>query len=205
MIRPEPVNRWMVLISGYLQLRGEETQGIPALRHKLQDLYANRTTIVEGDTWDSNFPDIAENIFRMSQNCEPPTVMIVAYSWGAGYGFVQLAKELRLRGLRVNAAVLSDAVYHLGGRWCHKLGISQVAAYCKNKIVVPGNVDQLYWFRQHNSRLRGHTLVSESTGEMLDHCQVIEGTEHKYMDECPLFQARAIATARELFGKCGGT
>lgn len=211
-----PIENWIVCISGYLQRRGQTDQGVPSIAHELYARYGGRAR-VEFEPWNCDWAGIAEWIFRTSyNNGTRPRIMLVAYSWGVGYGAVQLLKQLRYRGLKVQAAIFSDGVFHLGGANCHRVGLSQVLAYLPWRwgwqrpiIRLPvGVIDgPTHWFIQdnfeiddRNTWLRGHELQM-ANGNPLPGREAVEGTTHRYMDEAPRFKARVMEVAESLFGE----
>jgi hypothetical protein len=147
-------------------------------------------------------------------NGQRPRIMLVAYSWGVGFGVTNLLRELRYRDLSVEAAVFSDGVYHLGGPLAHRWGVAQVAAYLtrpwgRPQIAMPDNIVEPHWFVQDRrnfrlhermSWLRGHELVWESNGEALPNRIEVVGTLHRWMDEYPKFKAKVIDVAEQMFG-----
>lgn len=206
-----PISNWIICISGYRQTQGNAEQGVPWLAHRLITEYGHLAR-VEFYTWDSDWSGIAEWIFRASQNGSPPTIMLVAYSWGVGYGALRLLHELRRRGVRVNIVVLSDGVRHFGGSVMHRLGVSQVAAYRSRPFGKPqiklydDAIGELHWFHQNNfdlfdrnSWLRGHDIVRQSDGKKFDNEYVISGVQHRYMDELQEFRDKVMECASRLF------
>lgn len=135
-----------------------------------------------------------------------PRVLIVAYSWGGGYGAIHLARELRARGVNVETMVLSDAVYHFGGRWAHKLKIAQVMAYLGScaiflkSIFIPRNVGKVIAFNQDCSWPMGNRIIRESTGEEVTR-QYVDGVTHSNMDELDAFTEAALNAAAEMYGR----
>lgn len=218
---PTPVKNFLQCIPGFLQSRAQSNQGLPILAHELVVDY-NFTGLaqVELDEWNTDWNTQAEWIYRLALP-ETPKVMVVAYSWGAGYGFTRLARALRDRGIEITHAVLSDPVYHLGPRWCHSIlgkyfSPAQIKAYypyffCTRKLIdwhllpprptiaVPDNVLAVDYFIQRNSKLCGHELRPESTKTKINRIPVDYRT-HTNMDDLPEFRNRCRVVAQELFG-----
>ena len=211
---PQPIDNWIVLIPGYLQTLGAHHQGVPALWHELWDKFKDRGVCVIQHPWNTDWGDVAETIFRSGMNGQPPRIMLVAYSWGVGYGACNLLRELRYRDLRVEAAVFSDGVYHLGGALAHRCGVAQVSAYLtrpwgRPAVAIPDNIVEPHWFVQDRSNfqlrdrmtwLRGHELVWESSGDRLPNGRTVVGTVHRFMDEYPRFKEVVIDVADRMFG-----
>lgn len=143
---------------------------------------------VEFCEWNSDFNAQAEHLARLAHPSKSPKFLVIAYSWGAGFGFTRFARHLRDRGVEISCAVLSDAVYHHGPRWCHTpLGayFAQIRAYypyfyCTRKLIkwkllpprprifIPDNVLHVEWFVQQNSKLFGHELYWQDSKTLCD-------------------------------------
>ena len=211
------ISNHLILIPGYMQRRGDTVQGIPRTWQHLWNDYPE--VCVQLYPWNTDWSDVAETILRSSRNETLPKIMVVGYSWGVGYGVVQLLRELNYRGLSVESAVFSDGVYHLAGPLGHKLWISQCSAYLprpsfqwppkKRPIIkLPGpKIPNISWYIQDNfvwkqrrTYLRGHDLVWKEDGSPVAGRININGTVHKFMDDCTEFQTRVTQMARETFG-----
>jgi hypothetical protein len=206
-----PCDNWIVFGSGYLQRMGDN-QGIPALAAEFEERYDEHARI-DLRRWDDNWDDLAEWIFRRCSSVENIKLLCICYSWGVGFGFHNFAHACRNRGITISGAVLSDGVAHLGNRWSHRLGLSQVGAFwpprspCFRKVRrlrlwLPDNIikENTYWFTQENSLLRGHDIYWEDTKELAANKQIIKNRTHSFMDECAEFRRRSIDVANELFG-----
>jgi len=68
---------------------------------------------------------------------------------------MQLCKQLKLRGLRVNNLVLCDAVYR--SKW---ITLSWKSLTRNPKIIIPDNVDHVDWFYQTLNKPAGHKIVA---------------------------------------------
>lgn len=186
---PTPIKAWHVCISGFTQHLGRPN-GLEVLWQQLRSRHHNGCVAVELCAWNDNWQHVAEFIWRFRPPHIRPQIYIYAYSWGGGWGFPSLARELRSRGLQVDAAVLSDAVYrhwYRAGNW---------RAYAPwSEIVVPCNVQRVHWFYQRQTRLRGHRVVAEDG----DSTRVWGGIElevdHAYMDDAREFHELSLAVA----------
>lgn len=210
---PAPIKNWIVTIPGFLQTRGSAKQGVPLIYHRLYDRFAGPVNL-QLETWNSDFTGLAEQIFRLAENGgTQPKIMVVAYSWGGGYGCMALAKELYARGLTIDVAVLSDAVFHFGTRVWHNLGVAQAVAYWpwldswsrfkRPAITVSPAIREVHWWLQKNSRLRGHELVRKIGKEVIpaeNRHEITLGTTHTNMDDNPEFRACCMMQAEKLFG-----
>lgn len=214
----KPVKDWLIFIGGFMQDRALAETGMCGLAHRARDRYPQ--VLVDYEPWKCDWKSTAEWIFRWSRydvlNCGdlPPRIMVVAYSWGAGWGLVQLAEHLQDRGLMIDVAVASDAVRHIGWNWSHAVGLSQLLAYFPYwSIEKPGNIDKLHWFRQSRKRnfladykrgttwLYGHPWIEFKDGKPRT-CPNGVGLpmfNHSNMDDAPLFHSQVFNLADHLF------
>lgn len=186
----EPITTWHIVISGFLQTEGRLT-GCLLLWRQLQIAYASKHTAVELRSWDSNWKDLAEVIWRFRPDDTEPLVYVSAYSWGAGYGFVKLAQALIQRGIHIQHAVLSDPVYRsrlVSFRWRSLFGTPT--------IVVPRNVREVSWWFQRQDRPYGSLLKAEREPSTFIHDGIEVDRSHVYMDDLEAWHARALSVAR---------
>jgi hypothetical protein len=187
----EPIHCWHVVIGGFLQDEGRPT-GMVRLWRKLDARLSSPGVRVELRNWNDNWRQFAELIWRVQPGDGSVKVGIYAYSWGAGWGAMQLAKCLSRRGVPVAHMVLSDPVYRsplLPFRWL---------AFCPwRPIVVPRNVRQVTWFRQRRNRPSGCRLVAEDSQRTT--IRPADGYEadviHEYMDDLLAFHRMCERTA----------
>lgn len=189
--KPAPaISVWHVVISGFTQHRGDPS-GTQELWLRLRGLVNNGRSCVEFFPWNSNWQDVAEWIWRCRPDERPPRIYVYAYSWGAGGGFVRLARALKKRGIEIEMAVLSDPVY------CPPLRCLAWLALCPwSKIHVPANVRRVHYFFQRENYPRGHHLVAEDA-----HATEIEKPQqarqfHHYMDTLYAWQSLCGDVAR---------
>lgn len=186
-IDPSPlIASWHIVISGFLQEHGQP-HGLQVLWKRLHWEHATAEQYVLFQTWNDNWRDTAEWIWRCSG--ENPLVKVYGYSWGAA-GAMHLAKELKIRGLSVRAMVLSDPVYR------HGYWLGQWRTFFRwFPINVPVNVHEVHWFRQENSWPRGHDLVADSKLRTTIHDPVLLEESHKYMDDAIQFYSKCLEVA----------
>lgn len=120
-----------------------------------------RVSIVE---WDTNWKYFARHILRTGpKDITEFDVRVIAYSWGCGYGFLELAELLGYEGVKITKAALCDPVYYSrnGAIW------RAVASPVLNrivgppKVVLPYNVEYCEYVRQRNSLPSGHEVVTK--------------------------------------------
>lgn len=220
-IMAEPTTDFLLFIGGFMQSRALSVQGMCGMAHDAEHRYRNAGVRVDYEPWKSDWASMAEWIFRWSgydaynpNGVEKPTIMVVAYSWGAGWGLTQLAEHLAVRGLHINVAIASDAVRHIGWQWSHTCGLSQVLAYFPLwSLEKPASIDQFHWFRQKRRRhllrdlkngttwLYGHPWVEEKNGkwQSCPNGQGLDDYSHSNMDDAWQFRKKVFEVADELF------
>lgn len=179
------------MISGFTQHRGDAT-GSQKLWLRLKQFTSPRTA-VEYFPWNCDWREIAEWIWRCGPDDRPPAVYVYAYSWGGGWGFPLLARELKKRGVEIVEAVLCDPVYRPRLR-C----LAWLALLPFTSIAVPSNVRRVRWFRQTMSLApRGHALLADDPSKtVIEPAREILAT-HTYADDSPSWQTACCTVAAE--------
>ena len=187
------LSAWHIVICGFTQGIGRRT-GSHTLWMALNQSLSDAKTAVLLYPWHSRWSDVAEMVAVSSDTAGPPKICVYAYSWGAGYGFVQLAKQLRRRGLSIDQAVLCDPVYK-SPLWS-LAWLSLVHQWLGLAIHVPANVRHVQHFFQRRNVPRGAALVARSPLTHID-----EGAEldrnHGWMSEAAEYQSLCKRVARE--------
>lgn len=185
---PRHVATWHLVISGFLQTVGKPN-GMVSLWRKLMRHNGPEAAVVPLK-WNSQWWDIAELIWSVQPNGHDRVIRIYAYSWGAGWGAMELARQLDRRGMAVDHMVLSDPVFRsswLLGRW---LALSELAS-----IEVPANVRRVSWFRQTKNRPCGHNLAAADGQITVIQPPVVLSRTHQYMDDAEDFHAECLRVA----------
>ena len=155
-------------------------------------LYYNR--------WNDDWSKIAEHYWNISDiYLEPLTICVYAYSWGAGWGAMQLAKHLDKAGMKIRVMVLSDPVYRhplLSLRWLSLLKRDSSFAPI---IKVPKNVKEIFHFYQRLNVPAGHKL--SVTGETLLRPGMELHRIHQKMDDAWEFHGLSISVAKRVTKK----
>lgn len=217
-----PIRDWIQFIPGYMQTRVKTSLGLPTRMHEFDTRYRAAGVRVEFEEWYGDWEMQAEWIERLSYGVTP-RIMIIAYSWGMGFGAMEFLRALKDRGFECVHLISIDGVYHMGGRMAHRMGASQVKAYypysrCtrwmtehnwpmtnrkllppRPKMQIPDNVVDMDWFVQKNSILCGHDLVWEGSGEDCPNRHDVKYRIHSAMDDCPEVWERARTVADNLF------
>ena len=191
--------KFHIAISGFLQSESR-CHGILKLTESLHAAGLN------GDAervwyrpWNADWSSVAEHIWLLGQSRKTDIqINIYAYSWGVGWGAVQLSKELLKRGLVVKNLVASDGVYRhpsLMMRWTSLL--SRNASFSP-VIRIPGNVQEVFPHHQNQNRPQGHKIVAGPKFAGLIHESVECMATHQYMDDSKEFHDLSLQLARNL-------
>lgn len=194
-------------ISGFQQSEAR-TPGTWILAEKLRaaGLSSGTRLRVHHYRWNDDWNAKAEEIANLAKYYgEPAQTFIAAYSWGAGWGAMQMASQLYRRGLNVQKAVLSDPVYRHPWpfmRWLAMFGgsdHSRLHIFAPPVIRLPPNIVEAWVFRQNINKPAGHR-VTPGDGQTL-HPAVELQRVHGEMDDAPEFHETAMQAARQLVGQ----
>ena len=187
-------DRWLIVRSGYRQRIGSWHNGCTQIAAELSALYGGNGNRVELQGWDASPTYTADYIHQLSPVMTRPKVAIFAYSWGVGYGFVKLAKELRAHGIDVEQAVLCDPVYHGLFKWRALIPKKMFGIV---KITVPSNVKEVHWLRQNVNKPAGHNIVAESKSTIIHEAEWID-RPHTDMDNSSRFRELCMQAAERI-------
>lgn len=159
------IDLFLICRSGFLQHKGSPHSGMVKVAGMLDYHFGcarfsrshgrNVRTRVEMEAWNDCPEATAEYIYRLGTKDTKPRIGYFGYSWGCGYGFVQLAKELQRRGLEIDHAVLCDPVFHGLFKW---RAMIPSTLFHKIYVAVPGNVNRVSRFFQRVDKPAGHDL-----------------------------------------------
>lgn len=184
--------KWVVYIGGFLQSEQSRT-GIEdawVKGHNFVHCNADENVVVVYKRWNEDFTALAEKIHRMCG--QQAKVAIISYSWGTGNGAVSLAKELQRRGILVNELASCDGVYK-SGFW----STSWAALFGWPEIVLPDNIEKLWWCRQFEDDLiKGHDIVFEDGRPVPEYVKI--DIDHAHIDEADEFQKAAYRAVERL-------
>jgi hypothetical protein len=187
------IKQWHIVISGFTQGAGD-LHGCERLEMQMRAI-ASPTVYVGLRTWQNDWAGLARKIDRVSH--KNPQVFVYAYSWGAGNGFVRLAKELGKRGIAVQHAVLADPVYCSpiasgipGLRWLSR-GAGVLA---RKTIKAPDNVRRIDYFTQSETFPRGSDIAGDP--ERVHHAGKLAYT-HNTIDDSDEFHRLSLAVSKK--------
>jgi len=149
-------------------------------------------TRVELRSWNDNWRQLAELMSRVRPPCDMPAVNVYAHGRGAGYGVMELARQLRRRGISVRQMVLSDPTRRWTGQWLRWLTRTPAAA-----IEVPDNVVRVVWFRRRG-RPAGGDVVAQDAGRTMIEPEAWSDVPQQYMDDLRAFHLECERTARNV-------
>jgi hypothetical protein len=173
-----------VCISGFTQ-NDAFLHGVMKLSERLReqnivDEFKSRIDLFQ---WNSDWKKIAEYYWLLQEHyLEKTTICVYAYSWGAGWGAMQLAKRLARNGMYIRVMVLSDPVYR--SRWFTFKFRSMLArdSMFAPIIHVPHNVQEVFNLYQTTNRPQGHRLIA-TNGTKIHPSIHVPNTEHQKMDD----------------------
>lgn len=156
-----PLYAHHLVISGNWQHRGR-LAGCDCALTKL-DVYRRPGVRVESLVWDADWRSEASFIARHAPPDADPLVCLYPYSWGFGWGAIQLARQLDRLHIPVYGMKVCDGVYRHSYRW------GNWRALVPGSVVrLPGNVRRgsVELFVQRGSVLRGHRVVDADGDEI---------------------------------------
>jgi hypothetical protein len=184
-------------ISGFTQTAGRP-HGILKLCEKLHAAgFNNCISRVSLRCWNDRWSDVAENLWLLGEHHQTEVVVnIYAYSWGVGWGAVQLARELQKRSISVHTLVACDGVYR--HKWFRTPALLKRDSRFAPTIKVPGNVRHVLPFHQTLNVPQGHRIVgakdfSGTIGESYE----LHAT-HQYCDDDRHFHTVSLKAAESL-------
>lgn len=195
-----------ICISGFKQHIGQP-HGVDKIKEKLvNDCYfCNGHSRVYLYRWNSNWNHIAEDLWLVQQRYEVPLLIgVYAYSWGAGWGALELARVLQKFGVSIYKMVLCDPIYRhprLTLRWLSLLRRRHLF-FGPPLIRVPKNVKEVFSLRQEVDRPQGHHLIYESD-DTKRHRPVLLNVCHGKADNHKKFHDLVLSVASDIRERIG--
>lgn len=212
-----------ILISGFRQ-KSEEINGVTLLKQKLVDNchYCNGHSRVDLYPWNVGWRHVAESLLDLARmKGGDLTICVSAFSWGAGWGAMQLARELDRLGLRIRVMILSDPVYRHPSIFMRWLTLAKRGGFRFIKyldvfgvlppgmvIRVPPNVDEVHTLYQTINWPQGSILAYEGD-DTIPHPPIRLRVPHERMDDAPEFHDLVLSIAERVredagLGVCPG-
>lgn len=134
--------------------------------------------------WNSDIENLLDQLVRQRIH----DVVLIGYSWGAGYACQKFATLAQEWGVRVDLMLLCDPVYRplwmpawMGANpFCFKSLIPK-----STKITIPASVRRVAWVRQNISLPQGHDLRSEQPSRTIIKDPKVLAYSHTSIDSSP--------------------
>ena len=172
----------IVQFQGHLQT-GANRSGSEDLQFSVTRKFATENiTVIHPWRWNSNLEVLLDMLVRQ----EIHTVILIGYSWGAGYTCMKFAKMAPEWGVKIPLALLCDPVYRPTWmpRWLPANPLNIYSIDRRSKIKVPSSIKRVEWVRQKLSIPNGHDLEAESPAQTIATPKVLLYS-HVAIDEAP--------------------
>lgn len=153
----------VVTFSGFTENFNEGTGTMRLFREVLLPFDENQNRAVEvfqPREWSDSPKKVASLIRFIGYE----RVILVGYSWGAGWASMKFAKECKKLGIPITLALFCDPVYRPTWMpsWMGANPLSFRSIFRFVRIKVPESVEVVKWVRQRKSIPRGHDLFAEN-------------------------------------------
>lgn len=195
MQKREPIHdtkqSWVLVISGFTQRLGAPN-GCQRLWARLHREFSQEGVVILPLVWNADWRGVAE-LIHQTQNCTKPTVIVAAYSWGAGWGFRRLSAELQKREIGIAESVLCDPVYR-PRLWL----LSWMALIPCLWFKVLQNVRSVAWFYQRTGPPMGHKpiAIDPSVTHIDEGIELPPGVPHAFADDSRLWHEAVMDACR---------
>jgi pimeloyl-ACP methyl ester carboxylesterase len=146
----------VITIRGFTEDDSERTGTDDLFWDVIRKFAGREVTTIHPINWNANMDHLVSTLERYSID----KVIMVSYSWGAGYGAMKLAKKLKKTKINIISMLLCDPVYR--PTWVPAwMGVLPFipALNPLRKIRVPANVAKVRWVRQFISLPQAHNLL----------------------------------------------
>jgi hypothetical protein len=186
---------WLVLIGGFTQAE-HRPGGMLRLYQRLDQLRRPGVEI-SFRPWNCRWRRFARRMHLLGSELQ---VLLFAYSYGAGWGAVRLARRLQAHGTPIAHAVLSDPVAR--SRWL----LPNLAAWLprgwrfKPRIHMPANVRRITYFAQQHGPPYASPVRSDDPA-VVPRVHLVSHVPHVAMDDLPAFHDACVAAAQQAVGR----
>lgn len=183
-------------IGGFTETPGQET-GMHGVYRQVVLPYEDRRDITVDAIrqWKADWKDIAAaaKIDGISE------AVIIAYSWGAGWGAQRLAEFLSRHNIPVSLMILCDPVYR--PTWLPSCGFANLLGFRalipnSARIKIPENVINVAGVRQNKNRPSGHPLLFRGKKLLLP----LVNSKHTAIDSSPEWSECVRRELQKLLG-----
>lgn len=146
---------------GFTEKLGGQT-GIRQIWRDVVPLQDDATLVPLPLVWNTDPKQLA--LLIANETTPQSKIFAVPYSWGAGYGFVQVARELQNLNRTVSKVWLIDPVYHSDtvlGRWR-----AMTNWFLPPTIRLPENVERAVMYYQTVDKPRAHRVITHDGQEI---------------------------------------
>jgi pimeloyl-ACP methyl ester carboxylesterase len=172
----------IVQFQGHLQT-GENQSGMEDLHFQVTRKFAHESlTVVHPRRWNCDLDAFMDMLVRQ----EIHTVILIGYSWGAGYTCMKFAKLAPDRGIKIPLALLCDPVYRPTWmpRWLPANPLNIYSIDRRTKIHLPPAIRRVASVRQTISIPCGHQIVPTLPHQVIHEPRVLP-YNHCNIDEAP--------------------
>lgn len=189
------MNTAIITFNGFRETPRQQT-GTERMWQKLRG-FASAGVFVHPPVKWTHDPDEIVGLLRR-QGIE--RVVIVAYSWGAGYGAMRLAKACGEVGIRLPLMLLCDPVYRANWMptWVGTLPLAiRSIMPATAKIKIPRNVRRVAGVRQTISIPQAHGLKEDGDFTVIEPLQILN-YGHTAIDDAPEWHQLVIDKITDL-------
>ena len=172
----------VIQYQGHLQ-SGASQSGTEDLHFQITRKFANEhVTVLHPRRWNSDTEQLLDMLIRQQIH----RVILIGYSWGAGFACMRFAKMAPDWGIRIPLALLCDPVYRPTWmpRWMPANPLNIYSLDRRTKIKVPSTIKRVAWVRQRLSIPCGHDLVTTSPHQTIEAPRELPYS-HLTIDEAP--------------------
>jgi pimeloyl-ACP methyl ester carboxylesterase len=173
----------IVSISGNLQT-GEAQSGMEDLYFQVTRYYTGKhVTAFDPRRWNANLDQLLWRLVRQQIH----QVVLIGYSWGAGYTSIKFAKRAEQFGIKIPLALLCDPVYRPTWMpsWLPPNPLNIYSLDRRTKIKVPRTIKKAVYLRQQRSIPHGHELTPIEPASTEIHDKGFVPYSHLQIDEAP--------------------
>lgn len=150
----------VIVFQGFTESEAHATGTEDLFFDVIRKFARENVTVYHPRRWNANIEPLLDQLVRQRIH----DVIVVGYSWGAGFAAQKFAHLAPDWGIRIKLMLLCDAVYR--PQWmpawmgANPFCIGSLSK--RRKITIPQSVARVCWVRQNISIPQGHDLQAES-------------------------------------------